>query len=159
MPGDIITFSPASPGKRLRALLNSGQGAEGNTTFFVPNDFTLRSRPSNPSGFNPQNGIVTMNISVFLINVAGATPQISAAVRSCHLLIHSHARSCLLDVYRYIAMACLNPCHIQDFGAIWFNSENPSGANNTNTMENYFGSCSYGKTRMSNVRKACLLGL
>ena len=40
---------------------------------------------------------------------------------------------------------------MQDFKKAWFNSENPNGMNNTATMENYFKTCSYGKTQMSDV--------
>ena len=83
--GDVITFSNtnSNAGKRLRSLLQSGQGAEGNTSlsdFFVPSEFTLAARPTKPSGFNPQNGTVTLNTVVFMINVAGAVPNISPAV-------------------------------------------------------------------------------
>ena len=39
----------------------------------------------------------------------------------------------------------------QAFKALWFNSQNPGGPNNTQTMENYFKTCSYGKTRLSDV--------
>ena len=40
---------------------------------------------------------------------------------------------------------------LQAFKQIWFNSYNPNGVNNNVTMENYFKSCSWGKTRLSNV--------
>ena len=43
-------------------------------------NFTRADRPAKVSGFNPQGGVVTLNTSVFLINVAGAVPLISADV-------------------------------------------------------------------------------
>ena len=43
-------------------------------------NFTRADRPSKVSGFNPQGGVVTLNTSVFLINVAGQVPLISADV-------------------------------------------------------------------------------
>lgn len=60
-------------------MLQDGADGSNGTSFYVGN-FSRADRPSKVSGFNPQGGIVTLNTSVFIINVAGAIPEITAAV-------------------------------------------------------------------------------
>ena len=125
--GDQVTFTPASPGKRLRALLRGSDHPSSGSLFIPADGFILAPRSSKPSGgaifadlpscpcvaqlthphspgFNPQNGTVTLNTSVFLINVGGAVPPISPSVRATtwHLgcatrrLHHDGGRLCRL---------------------------------------------------------------
>lgn len=41
---------------------------------------------------------------------------------------------------------------LQAFKSLWFNNFNAKGANQQETMENYYSSCSYQKTFLTNVR-------
>jgi hypothetical protein len=52
------------------------------------------------------------------------------------------------------SLALCLPLHEQAFRAQWFNRFNPGGPNNVATLENYYATCSYGKTLMSDVRRA-----
>ena len=45
----------------------------------------------------------------------------------------------------HVAPLALHP-HPQKFKGSWLNQFNAAGANQNNSMENYFSSCSYGKT-------------
>ena len=76
--GDTITFTPDPGNKRLRSLLQSG-GIESDG-ILVPSSFVRGERPQRPSGFDPQNGTVDLKTVVFLINVAGSVPPVSASV-------------------------------------------------------------------------------
>lgn len=40
---------------------------------------------------------------------------------------------------------------LQAFKSTWFNSANPNGADNVETMENYYDQCSHGKTFLTDV--------
>eukprot|EP00798_Chlamydomonas_sp_ICE-L_P022008 gene22008-29067_t len=116
--GFTVSLSTKTPSRRLRSLLQQqqeivGHGDDGQDLIIVdPEAPILVLDFGSKRDFVAIDGTVPFSTIVFIINVDGNTPNISAS----------------------------------EMQSLWLNKFNDKGEKNQETMENYFKSCSYGKT-------------